>query len=199
MPAPLLPGQAGEARPPQPSGSPVRGQRDASETRGLGGPEGFVRHARRAHLAPLGVGSPRASKYGPGPAEDAPRGPRRPLVQVRPAGSEAGAPGAPKPRRLFTAGQQPQAQTPRARGFRLFPRSMGSGAPGGRGGQRAVAAMPQCRWGGPAAPAPGSAQPANGSRRFRGSSALRLPNRRGETYCMGTRTLARPPQRGRDL
>ena len=83
-----------------------------------------------------------------------------------------GAPRALRPRLPFTAGQQPQAQPARARGFFRFPRSSGSGAPGGRGEQRAVAAMPQCRWGGPAAPA-------NGSRRFRGPSALWLPNGRG--------------------
>lgn len=59
---------------------------------GWAGREGSVRHARRAHLAALGVGSPRASKRGPGPAEGAQRGPGQPRVQVRPEGSEAGAP-----------------------------------------------------------------------------------------------------------
>lgn len=63
-----------------------------------------MRHARRAHLAPLGVGSPRASKCGPGPAEGAQLGPRQPRVQVRPAGLEARAPRALSPRCPFQRG-----------------------------------------------------------------------------------------------
>lgn len=92
-------------------------------------------------------------------------------LQVR----SAGAPRAPRPHRPYQAGQQPQAQPPRAPGFPRFPRLVGSGAPAGRGGQRALAAMPKCGWGGSEAPAPGRADPAHGSYRFRISAGLPAP------------------------
>lgn len=88
------------------------------------------------------------------------------------------------------AGQQPQAQPARVPGVPPFPRLVGSVAPGGRGGQRALAAMPKCGWGGQEAPALGRADPANGSYRFRTSDALPTPKWEGKlTYCSlwGTR------------
>ena len=58
-----------------------QGQRGATGMRGLGGPEGLVHRARRAHLAPLRVGNPRGSECGPGPAYRAQRGPGRPCCR----------------------------------------------------------------------------------------------------------------------
>lgn len=50
-----------------PSGIPGRGLQSAARTRGLGGPQGLVRRARREHLAPLWVCSARGSECRPRP------------------------------------------------------------------------------------------------------------------------------------
>lgn len=96
VPAPLLPGQAGKARPTHFSGSPSKGSR----MHGLGGPEGLGVPRAQSASGSTSDGQPVRLRVRPWALLWGAAGARPLELQVRSAGSEAGAPRAPRPTAL---------------------------------------------------------------------------------------------------
>lgn len=146
------------------------GYRAPLERVGWTGPRAWSAARVESTWLPFGWAAREAQSAGPGPAEGAQRGPYQPQSasaagRVRGGGTQSAETSASPP---FSMGQY---SPPECLGS-LASRARRGRRPWRRGGQRALAAMPQCWWGGPTAPAPGRADPANGSHCFRGSSAL---------------------------